>query len=266
MARPTDAAARREPAGTGGAPVPDPVVAGGVAIGSGTFTLIARSPGAADAERLLEAARLAREARAGLLDVGRAWEALGGEAVEACQRASGLGAVCEVREPGDVAEVAPVAAMLRVTATALEGSLLPRALGAARLPVLLERGPGSSVPSWLRAAERIGQEGNPEVVLCDPGDDLAAVPSLRAAGARPLVVDASGAARREAAALARAAAAVGADGVAFGLDGELDGLSSELDAVAAVVGRRMSGRRIRYVGGQGAGRPVGDPTGRWRRR
>jgi 3-deoxy-D-arabino-heptulosonate 7-phosphate (DAHP) synthase len=269
MARPTNAAARGEPAGTGGAPAPDPVVAGGVAIGSGTFTLIARSHGERlDAERLLEAARLAREARAGLLDVGRAWEALGAEAVEACQRASGLGAVCAVEAPGDVAAAAAAAAMLRVPSSALEGSLLPRALGTAGLPVLLERVPGWSVQAWLRAADRAAQEGNPEVVLCDPGDDLAAVPSLRAAGARPLVVDASPArqGRRDAAALARAAAAVGADGVTIGVDAALDGLSSELDAVAAAVGRRMAGRRIRYVGGQGIPRQAGDPGERWRRR
>lgn len=267
MARPTNAAARGEPAGPGGAPAPDPVVAGGVAIGSGTFTLIAHSLAErVDAERLLEAARLAREARAGLLDVGHALQAPGAEAVEACQRGSGLAVVCAVREPADVAAAAPVAGMLRVPAAALEGSLLPRALGTAGLPVLLEREPGSSVQAWLRAAERIQQEGNPEVVLCDPGDDLAAVPSLRAAGGRPLVVDASQARHRDAAALARAAAAVGADGVTIRVDGELDGLSSELDAVAAAVGRRMAGRRIRYVGGQGAAaRQVADPTGRWRR-
>jgi len=265
MARPTNAAARDEPAGPGGAPASDPVVAGGVAIGSGTFTLIARSP-AVDAEPLLEAARLAREARGGLLAVGHALQAPGAEAVEACRRGSGLAVVCSVLEPGDVAAAAPVAGMLRVPAAALEGSLLPRALGTAGLPVLLEREPGSSVQAWLRAAERIQQEGNPEVVLCDPGDDLAAVPSLRAAGGRPLVVDASQAAHREAAALARAAAAVGADGVTIRVDGELDGLSSELDAVAAAVGRRMAGRRIRYVDGRGAGaRQVADPSGRWRR-
>lgn len=287
MARPTNAAARGEPAGPGGAPAPDPVLAGGVAIGEGTFTLIARSPAAVDAERLLEAARLAREARAGLLDVGRAWERLGCEAVEACQRASGLRVVCAVGGPGDLAVAAPVAAMLRVPATALESSLLPRALGTAGLPVLLERRPGSSVQAWLRAAERVQREGNPEVVLCDPGDDLAAVPSLRAAGARPLVVDASGAQRAggDAAALARAAAAVGADGVSIRVDGGLDGLSSELAAVAAAVGRRMAGRRIRYVGGRdvnggvrgiprgvqgtstgrsgGSGR-LAEPTERWR--
>jgi 3-deoxy-D-arabino-heptulosonate 7-phosphate (DAHP) synthase len=269
MARPTNAAARGEPASTGGAPAPDPVVAGGVAIGSGTFTLIARSHGGRlDAGRLPGAARLAREARAGLLDVGRCWEGLGAEAVESCQRASGLGAVCAVAEPGDVAAAAPLAAMLRVPAGALEGSLLPRALGAAGLPVLLERDQGCSVQAWLRAAERVRQEGNPAVVLADPGDDLAALPSLRAAGGRPLVVDAgpAGGSGRDAAALARAAAAVGADGVTIAVGAGLDGLSSELDAVAAVVGRRMAGRRIRYVGGQGAGRRAGDPAERWRRR
>jgi 3-deoxy-D-arabino-heptulosonate 7-phosphate (DAHP) synthase len=263
-------------------------VAGGVAIGSGTFTLIARSPAAVDAERLLEAARLARQARAGLLDVGRAWDRLGAEAVAACQRASGLGAICTVREPGDVAAAAPLAVMLRVEAAALEGSLLPRALGTAGLPVLLERDPGVTVREWLCAAGRIQQEGDPEVVLCDLGEDLAALPSLRAAGARPLVVDASGAQRAggDAAALARAAAAVGADGVSIRVDGGLDGLSSELAAVAAAVGRRMAGRRIRYVGGgdvsggvrgtprgvlgTSAGRSGGsgrlaEPSERWRR-
>jgi 3-deoxy-D-arabino-heptulosonate 7-phosphate (DAHP) synthase len=249
MARPTNAAATGEPAA-------DPVVAGGVAIGSGTFTLVARAPAGVDGEGLLEAARLAREARAGLLDVGRAWEALGPGAVDACRRHSGLGPVCAVGEPGDLAGAAPVAAALRVAAGALESSLLPRALATAGLPVLLEREPGAGTEGWLRAAERLRLEGA-EVVLCDPGDDLGALPSLVAGGARPLVVDAS----RAGAALARAAAALGADGVAIGVDDALNGLSSELDAVAAAVGRRMAARRIRYVG---KGK-LGDPVQRWRR-
>jgi 3-deoxy-7-phosphoheptulonate synthase len=269
MARPSNAAARGEPGapGAAGARAPDPVVAGGVAIGSGTFTLIARAPGVgADAGgagvgELLEAARLARQARAGLLDVGRAWETLGAEAIEACRRGSGLTPICAVSEPGDLGGATEVAGMLRVPASALAGSLLARALGRAGLPVLLVRDQGASVQAWLRAAERLEQEGNPEVVLCDPGADLAAVPSLRAAGRRPLVVDAgdpagrapadgSGAMGGSAAALARAAAAVGADGVSIAVDDGLDGLSSELDAVAAAVGRRMAGRRIRYVDGR----------------
>jgi 3-deoxy-D-arabino-heptulosonate 7-phosphate (DAHP) synthase len=252
MARPTNAPA-------GGVPAADPVVAGGVAIGSGTFTLIARPPGGVDGEGLLEAARLAREAHAGLLDVDRAWASLGADAVDACRRASGLGPVCAVREPGDLAEAAPLAAALRVDAAALDGSLLPRGLATAGVPVLLERGRGTAVEAWLRAAERLRLEGGLEVVLCDPGDDLGALPSLLGAGGRPLVVDASG---RAGGALARAAAALGADGVVIEVDGALDGLSSELDAVAAAVGRRMAARRIRYVG-QGT---LGDPVPRWRRR
>jgi 3-deoxy-7-phosphoheptulonate synthase len=269
MARPSNAAARGEPAapGAAGARAPDPVVAGGVAIGSGTFTLIARAPdasgstGAGGAGDLLEAARLARQARAGLLDVGRAWQTLGADAVEACQHGSGLTPICAVSEPGDLAGAAEVAGMLRVPASALTGSLLARALGRAGLPVLLVRDQGATVQAWLRAAERLELEGNPEVVLCDPGADLAMVPSLRAAGRRPLVVDAgdptgrapadgSGTMGGSAAALARAAAAVGADGVSIAVGDGLDGLSSELDAVAAAVGRRMAGRRIRYVGGR----------------
>jgi 3-deoxy-D-arabino-heptulosonate 7-phosphate (DAHP) synthase len=249
MVGPTNAAAR-------GVPAADPVVAGGVAIGSGTFTLIARSPAGADGEGLLEAARLAREARAALLDVDRAWESVGAEAVDACRRASGLGPVCAVREPGELAEAAPPAAALRVDAAALDGSLLARALATAGVPVLLERG-GCAVEDWLHAADRLRQEGGVHVVLCDSGDDLGALPAVLGTGWRPLVVDAS----RAGGALARAAAALGADGVVIGVDGALDGLSSELDAVAAAVGRRMAARRIRYVG-QGA---LGDPVQRWRR-
>jgi 3-deoxy-7-phosphoheptulonate synthase len=301
MTRPTSATARYEPEGVAASGEPAEVLAGGVAIGSGTFTLIARSAGSATVEEFEEAAVLALQARAGLLDLGRAWETLGLEQVAACQRSSGLPVVCAVREPGEAAAVAEVAGMLRVRAEALAGSLLARALGRAGCPVLLERDPAgpagpAGVGAWLRAAERIAEEGNGQVVLCAPGGgwalvpgagvaatapglDLAAVPSLRAASGLPLVVDASGVERghRNAAALARAAAAVCADGVVIGVDprpdpaagrplgmaaDELDGLASELEAVTAAVGRRMAGRRIRYVG---AGRRDAGPARRWRR-
>jgi 3-deoxy-7-phosphoheptulonate synthase len=263
MARPTQATAREEPAA---------VLAGGVAIGSGTFSLIVRVPAQPAAAELEEAAALALRARAGLLDVGRAWRSPGPEAVSACQRASGLPAVCAVAQPGEVAAAAGAAAMLRVPAAALAGSLLARALGRCGRPVLLEWDP-AGVEAWLRAAERVAREGG-RVVLCATGGpgqapalDLAAVPSLRATSGLPVVVDASGAerGRRDAAALARAAAAVCADGVIVGVDprpgaatggmaaDELDGLASELEAVTAAVGRRMAGRRIRYVGGGRAG-------------
>jgi len=280
MVRPTSATARDEPAA---------VLAGGVAIGSGTFTLIARSPAGGGVDEVEEAAGLSLQARAGLLDIGRAWEALGIAAVAACERASGLPTVCAVSEPGEVAAVAEVAGMLRVPAGAPAGGPLARALGRAGCPVLLERGP-VGIQVWLRAAERIAQEGG-QVVLCAagggpaavpgtevmtagaPGLDLAALPSLRAASGLPLVVDASGVERghHNAAALVRAAAAVCADGVVVGVDPrpgaaagqpagmaaeELDGLASELEAVTAAVGRRMAGRRIRYVGGSAR---------RWRR-
>jgi 3-deoxy-7-phosphoheptulonate synthase len=289
MVRPTDATARYEPAGADGSGAGRPVLAGGVAIGSDAFTLIARSPAGGAGGRLEEAAVLALQARAGLLDIGRAWETLGLEAVAACQRAGGLPAVCAVAGPGEVTAVAEVAAMLRVPASSLRaGGPLARSLGRAGRPVLLERDPAGGVAAWLRAAEGIAREGNDQVVLCAPGGgpaagpglDLAAVPSLRAASGLPLVVDASGMERghRDAAALARAAAAVCADGVVVGIDprpdaaggrpagmaaDELDGLASELEAVTAAVGRRMAGRRIRYVGG--ARRDAAGPARRWRR-
>jgi 3-deoxy-D-arabino-heptulosonate 7-phosphate (DAHP) synthase len=281
--------AREEPGEAAGQGEPAAVLAGGVALGSGTFTLIARAPAGGGVEVVEETAGLALQARAGLLDVGRALQALGPAAVAACERASGgLPVVCAVSAPAEVAEAAEAAAMLRVPAAAAAGDdLLARMLGRAGCPVLLERGP-TTVEAWLHAAGRIAREGG-QVVLCaaggpspgtgpevEPGLDLAAVPSLRAAGGLPLVVDATGVERghRNAAALARAAAAVCADGVVVGVaprhgDGEpagmaaeeLDGLASELEAVTAAVGRRMAARRIRYVGGRGDGAGAR----RWRR-
>jgi 3-deoxy-D-arabino-heptulosonate 7-phosphate (DAHP) synthase len=292
MVRPTSATAREAPEGTAGSAEPAVVLAGGVAIGSDTFTLIARTPGGrAGVAAVEEAAALALRARAGLLDIGRDWEPLGLELVAACQRAGGLPLVCGVSQPGEVAALAAVAGMLRVPAAALDSRPLARALGRSGCPVLLEGDP-AGVRSWLRAAERIVAEGNDQVVLCAAGGwappagaawlDLAAVPSLRVASGLPLVIDASRAQRghHNAAALARAAAAVCADGVVVGVDprpgpaggqpqpaglaaDELDGLASELEAVAAAVGRRMAGRRIRYVG---AGRrDSAAPARRWRR-
>jgi hypothetical protein len=270
---------------------PPPLLAGGVAIGAGTFTLVARA--VASPCRLTELAQVARGARVALLDAGRAW-ALGDTPAQPLDL--GVPLVCEVGAAVEVPLAARGAALLRVKAQApgpegaapgssLEVALL-RALARAGLPVLVDlgsdghpaadgdRAPARLTVGWLDGAARlagaVADAAGVQVALCLPGTgqglDLTMIPSLRAVSGRPLLVDATAADSRRAAALARAAAAVGADGVVVPAgvaaadadatgrpagelaETELARLSGELEAVAGALGRRMGGRRIRYVG------------------
>src|SRR5262249_40230011 len=103
---------------------------------------------------------------------------------------------------------------------------LLKALGKARLPVLLKRGPSATLEEWLLAAEYVLEGGNEGVLLCERGIrtfepasrnalDLAAVVALRSLTHLPVLLDPShGTARREQVTpMARAAIAAGADGL-----------------------------------------------------
>jgi 3-deoxy-7-phosphoheptulonate synthase len=103
---------------------------------------------------------------------------------------------------------------------------LLRALGRARVPVLLKRGFGCTIDEWLHAAEYVLADGNEQVVLCERGIrtfetatrftlDVAAVPIAKARLGLPVIVDPSHAAgRREwVESLTLAGVACGADGL-----------------------------------------------------
>jgi 3-deoxy-7-phosphoheptulonate synthase len=93
-------------------------------------------------------------------------------------------------------------------------------------PVLLKRGPSSSVEELLMAAEYVVREGNAQVILCERGIrtferstrytlDIGAIPVLKQETHLPVIVDPSHAAGKKelVAPLARAAVAAGADGI-----------------------------------------------------
>jgi 3-deoxy-7-phosphoheptulonate synthase len=93
-------------------------------------------------------------------------------------------------------------------------------------PVLLKRGPSSTIDEWLAAAEYILAEGNGQVILCERGIrtfetatrntlDLSAVVAARERTHLPIVVDPSHGTGRRAyvAPMAWAARAAGADGL-----------------------------------------------------
>jgi len=141
-------------------------------------------------------------------------------------RPYGLAIVTEVLHPADVDAVAREADVLQIGARNMQNFSLLKAVGNARVPVLLKRGLMASIHEWLSAAEYIMAEGNMRVILCERGIrtfetatrntlDLSAVPVLRERTHLPVIVDPSHAAgRRELVApLARAARAVGAHGV-----------------------------------------------------
>jgi 3-deoxy-7-phosphoheptulonate synthase len=140
--------------------------------------------------------------------------------------ATGLPIVTEVLDPRDVERVAEVAHMLQVGSRNMQNFALLREVGKQPRPVLLKRGAAATIDEFLKAADYIVGEGNPDVVLCERGIrsfdpmvrytlDLAAVPLLQRQSQFPVVVDPShGTGRRDLVApMAFAAIAAGADGV-----------------------------------------------------
>jgi len=82
---------------------------------------------------------------------------------------------------------------------------LLREIGRSKKPVLLKRGPSTTIDEWLNAAEYIMSEGNYNVVLCERGIrtfetatrntlDISAVPVVKSLSHLPIIVDPSHAA------------------------------------------------------------------------
>jgi len=102
----------------------------------------------------------------------------------------------------DVELVARYSDVLQVGARNMQNYRLLEAVGKTPRPVLLKRGPASSIDEWLLAAEYILNEGNPNVMLCERGIrtfethtrytlPLATVPYLHRKTHLPVVVDPS---------------------------------------------------------------------------
>lgn len=137
-----------------------------------------------------------------------------------------LKVVSEITSERQLDEIAKYCDMAQVGARNMQNFELLKALGQAKIPVLLKRAPCATIEEWLRAAEYILAEGNFAVVLCERGIrtfetqtrytlDISAVPVLRAKTSLPVVVDPSHASGyagyvKE---LSLAALAAGADGL-----------------------------------------------------
>ena len=218
---------------------PDPTVIDvrGRKVGDSFFGLIAGPCTVEYREQTLETARAVADAGATMLRGGAfkprtspySFQGLGVEGLEILAEAreeTGLPLVTELMDPRDVGPVVEIADVIQIGARNMQNFTLLSETGRADKPVLLKRGPSSSVEELLMAAEYVVREGNAQVILCERGIrtferstrytlDIGAIPVLKQETHLPVIVDPSHAAGKKelVAPLARAAVAAGADGI-----------------------------------------------------
>jgi 3-deoxy-7-phosphoheptulonate synthase len=184
------------------------------------------------------------------------------------RKSTGLPVVTEVMDTRDVGLVAKYADMLQIGARNMQNFNLLKEVGGTKKPILLKRGPGSSVKELLMSAEYIISEGNKNIVLCERGIktfetatrntlDLNAIPVIKKLSHLPVIVDPShGTGEWDLVpAMAKASVAAGADGLMIEVhprpdEAFSDGSQSlkpdtfaelmrELKQIARAVGREM---------------------------
>jgi 3-deoxy-7-phosphoheptulonate synthase len=139
---------------------------------------------------------------------------------------SGLAIVTEVMSEEHVPIVAEYADILQIGTRNMENYSLLEAAARSGRPVLLKRGMVATIADFLRSAQLILENGNPNVILCERGIrtfetatrntfDAAAIALLKQVSHLPVIADPSHAAghRELVPALARIAVASGADGL-----------------------------------------------------
>ena len=206
-------------------------------IGGGEFVTMA-GPCSVETEfQLMATANHVRRAGARILRGGAfkprsspyAFQGLGLDGLKMLARArqeSGLAIVTEVMSEEDVPMVAEYADILQIGTRNMENYPLLEAAARSGRPLLLKRGMGATVAEWLRSAQLILDNGNPNVILCERGIrtfetamrntfDVAAIALLKQISHLPVIADPSHAAGHSdlVPALARIAVAAGADGL-----------------------------------------------------
>jgi 3-deoxy-7-phosphoheptulonate synthase len=206
-------------------------------VGGGEFITMA-GPCSVETEfQLLATAHHVRRAGARILRGGAfkprsspyAFQGHGLEGLRMLARAraeSGLAIVTEVMSEDDVPMVAEYADILQIGTRNMENYSLLEAAARSGRPVLLKRGMVATIADFLRSAQLILDNGNPNVILCERGIrtfetatrntfDVAAIALLKHVSHLPVIADPSHACghRELVPALARIAVASGADGL-----------------------------------------------------
>ena len=216
----------------------------GTVIGGNRVTVIAGPCSVKDRDTLHRTAEAVRNSGAKVLRGGAykprtspySFQGLGEEGLYLLREAAdahGLLAISEVMEPSQIHLAAHYCDILQVGARNAQNFPLLREMGRARRPVMLKRGPASTLNEWLAAAEYLAVCGNAEILLCERGIrtfetatrntmDLNAIPALKERTHLPLVADPShGTGKRNyVIPMARAAVAAGADAIMVEVDVE----------------------------------------------
>ena len=211
---------------------------GDIEIGGDNEFVVMAGPCAVESERqILETAEFVAAAGARILRGGAykprsspySFQGMGVEGLKILRKAreyTGLAIVTEVMTETDVDVIAEYADVMQVGTRSMENYALLEALGRCGRPVLLKRGMSATLEDFMRSAQVIAMNGNPNIILCERGIrtfetatrntlDIAAVPVLQTVSNLPVIVDPSHAAgvRCLVPILARAAVAVAADGM-----------------------------------------------------
>ena len=210
---------------------------GKIAIGGGTFQVIAGPCAVETAEQTRNTGRLVKEAGASALRAGAykprtspyGFAGHGPEGLKILREVGdelGLPIVTEVMDTADLDLVAEYADAVQIGARNMQNFSLLRAVGKIAKPVVLKRGMSAKIEELLLAAEYLLAAGNEQVVLCERGIrtfetatrntlDLNAIPYIKQKTHLPIIVDPShGTGIRDLVIpMSLAAAACGADGL-----------------------------------------------------
>ena len=130
-------------------------------------------------------------------------EELGLKYLKEAKNQTGLLIATEVMDTNTVDLVAEYSDIMQVGARNMQNFKLLKALGELGKPVILKRGPASTIREFLLAAEHIMYNGNPNVILCERGIkgidaqysrntfDIAAIPIIKRYSHLPIIVDPS---------------------------------------------------------------------------
>src|SRR5262245_16159964 len=159
---------------------PTQVAVRGLKVGAGAIGIIAGPCSVENEAQILSSARAVKAAGGTALRGGAfkprtspySFQGLkedGLKLLALARQETGLAIVTEVMSTEEVELVANYADVLQVGARNMQNYRLLEAVGQARKPVLLKRGPSATIEELLLAAEYILNEGNPDVMLCERG-------------------------------------------------------------------------------------------------
>ncbi|MEX0641888.1 MAG: 3-deoxy-7-phosphoheptulonate synthase [Pirellulales bacterium] len=208
-----------------------------VAMGAGTFTIIAGPCSVENEAMVLATAEFLKSRGLRLLRAGafkprsspysfQGMEFAGLEILAKARRETGIGIVTEIVDAAHADAVEAAADILQIGTRNMQNFSLLKRVAISRRPVLLKRGMAATLEDWLMAAEYVMAGGNYQVALCERGVrtfsdhsrntlDLSVIPPAKQLSHLPIFVDPShGTGRRDfVPAMARAALAAGADGL-----------------------------------------------------